>query len=120
MGDPGDEHEALGVVHRVHDPVVADSDPEVVTPGELRRAPRTWVCCKPVDRGFDPVAHGTTEPAKRSHGFRVQPDLIHPGLRAALADIAPRDRDVTLVASLKRSEAVLEVVEPLEELGVPL
>ena len=78
MGDPGDEHEALGVVDRVHDPVVAHADPEVVAAGELRRTSRARVGCEPVDRGLDPVAHGATEPAKRSHGFGVQPDLVHP------------------------------------------
>ena len=43
MGDPGDEHEALGVVDRVHDPVIAHPDPEVVATGELHCAPRTRV-----------------------------------------------------------------------------
>lgn len=110
MRDPGDEHEALAVIDGVHDPIVADQDPEVW---------RTRVGCEPVDRRLDPVAHGAAKPSERSCGFRVQPDLVHP-LRAVCADVAPRDRGVTLVAGLERSEAVLEIVEPLEELGVPL
>lgn len=119
MGDPGDEHEALAIVDGVHDSVVADSNPEVVPAGELHRASRTRVGCEPVDRRLNPVAHGAAEPSERSCGFRVQPDLVHP-LRPVCADVAPWDRGVTLVAGLERGEAVLEIVEPLEELGVPL
>jgi len=50
----------------------------------------------------------------------MQPDLVHPDLRAVFADLTPRHCGVALVTGLKRREAVLEVVEPFEELGVPL
>lgn len=75
---PGNEHEALGVVDRIHDPVVAHPDLEVVTSGELRRATRTRVGCEPVNRSLDPVANGTTEPAKRSHGVQSADSRVHP------------------------------------------
>ena len=120
MGDPGDEHEALGVVDRVHDPVVAHPDAKVVAAGELHGAVRTRLCREAVDRALDPVTYASPEPTKRPHSFGMEPDLVHSGLGATLADLAPLHSGVALIAGLQRREAVLEVVEPLDELGVAL
>jgi hypothetical protein len=49
--DAGDQHDAIIVVDRVDDPVVADSDAEVVTAGELDRPDRAWIARKTVDGG---------------------------------------------------------------------
>lgn len=114
MRDPSDEHEALGVVDRVHDPVVAHPDPEVVSSRELRRAARARVDSEPVYRRLDPITHDSAKPAEPSRGFGMQPDLIHRDLGLAVANVGPRDRSVPVLAGLKRSEAVLEIVEPLE------
>jgi hypothetical protein len=35
VGDPGDEDEIFGIVHRVDDAVVANSDAEVIPTGKL-------------------------------------------------------------------------------------
>jgi hypothetical protein len=35
MGNPGDLYQAIGVVDKVHDPVVADPDPVGIGPFEL-------------------------------------------------------------------------------------
>jgi len=35
VGDPGDEDESFGIVHRVDDAVIANPDAEVITTGKL-------------------------------------------------------------------------------------
>ena len=51
VGDSGDDHQALLLVDRVNDPVVADSDPVVVAAGQLDCARRPRVMRQAVDRG---------------------------------------------------------------------
>ena len=53
MGDSRDDHESLGIVDGVDDPVIADPDAEVVSTGELRRSGRAWLGRKGIDRGPD-------------------------------------------------------------------
>lgn len=120
--DSRNEDELLGVVDRVHDPVVAYADPEVVAPGKLDGAVRAGVGGEAVDRILDPLAQAPPKSGEGSHGLRLEPNLVHERLWAALADFAPRPRHggVALVTSLERGEAVLEVVEPVHELGVAL
>ena len=78
MGNSGHEHEPLRVVHRVHDPVIADPNPEVVAAGELRRAVRTRIRRERVDRRTNPFSHPPLEAAVRPRRFGMQANLVQP------------------------------------------
>jgi hypothetical protein len=59
MCDPADDHETRVVVDGVDDPVIANTDPVVVAPGELRDSPRPGVGPEAVDRSRDAVTERT-------------------------------------------------------------
>jgi hypothetical protein len=56
--DSSHDHQTVGVVHRVDDPVIADAHAEVVSTGQLRRSRRAWVDRKGVDGHPDPFFDG--------------------------------------------------------------
>ena len=98
--DPGDEDEALRVVDRVDDPVVAHSDPKVVAARELDSPGWARIDGEPVDRVLDPLAQSAPQPPERSHRLRTKPYLVHGGLLVVPADFAPRHGGLGLVARL--------------------
>ncbi len=56
MRDARDEHEPIGIVHRVDDPIVTDADPIVISAGELDDASRPWLSRERIDRGADSLS----------------------------------------------------------------
>lgn len=74
--DAGDKHQALIVVHGVHDPVFADSNPIVVPTGELGAALRAGVAGKAVDRSRDAVTQPAVEASVSTNRLRMQADFV--------------------------------------------
>jgi len=69
--DAGDDDEPLGIVDRVHDPVVDDANAEVVSPGEPREARWSRIAGESVYRGSDPLAERSLEAPERTRGIRM-------------------------------------------------
>lgn len=76
MGDSSDDHQALVVVDGIHDPVVADSNPIIVAPGELDDSYRSGTVGQAIDRGRDTVAERAVETPIRARRLGVQADLV--------------------------------------------
>lgn len=57
------DDDARGVIHRVHDTVIAYADPKVVATGELHAADRARIRRQAVDRSSYSFAHGSLEPS---------------------------------------------------------
>ena len=76
MGDASDDDHAPIVIDGIHDPVVADSNPIVVAPGELHASGRPRIIAEPVDCGRDAVTQGTMEPPVRTRHRWVKADLV--------------------------------------------
>jgi hypothetical protein len=74
--DSGDDHEPHVVVDRVHDPVVADADPEVVASGELDRASRPRLLGEAVDRGGYAITRWALEAPVSARRIAMEADLV--------------------------------------------
>ena len=80
VADTGDDNEAVGVVRRVHDSVVAHANPVVVAAGELRAADRAWIPSQRVHSHSHALAHGSVKPAELPCRCRNESDLVVPGV----------------------------------------
>lgn len=76
MGDSSDDHDALGVIDGVHDPVVAHSNSIIVAPGELDGAGRAGIAGKCVDGGCDALSEWVVETSVRPRCLRMQADVV--------------------------------------------
>ena len=79
MGDTRDHDEALSVVDRIDDAMVAYANAVVVTAGELRASDRTRIRGKTVDRESHTVADGSVESTKLSRRGGSEPNLVRAG-----------------------------------------
>ncbi len=120
MRDPRNEYEPFVVVDRVDDPVVADMYAIVVAAGELGDAGRSWILGEAVDRRPDPFASGTVKAPIGASRRRVETNLVGPLRRSLLPNVCPRHRELRFIACLEGREAVLEVLEALDEIRVAL
>lgn len=75
-GNACDDHQTVGVINGIDDAVVADADPEVVSPGQLHGAPRPRIDTERVDRRFDPVTERTLQAPVLAGRRRMEPDLV--------------------------------------------
>jgi hypothetical protein len=121
MRDLCDHDLPLGVVDGVDDAIVADADPVCVLPFELQGAARPGLAGEPVDRVLDALPNATAEPAKGLRGAPLKLDVVRVGRRTLpAAHVGPGVRLAGVVARLDRREAVLEVLDAVEKLGVPV
>jgi hypothetical protein len=74
--DPCHEHNLLGVVDGVDDPVVADADAEVVAAGEPHDPVGTRLYGELVDRCTETLTNGTLKAAVRACRVRMETDLV--------------------------------------------
>jgi hypothetical protein len=118
--DPRDQDETLCIIDDVDDPMVADPDPEVLTPGELRRAVCPRIPSESVDRFRDTLARRAMRAPVGACRRRMDTNLVDRLGRSLLPDVRPRHGELELVASLERGETVLEVIQPVEQFGVPV
>lgn len=120
MGDARDDDEALRVVDGVHDSLVTNTDPEVISTGELGHAARSRVVGQAVDRCPDTLARGAVKASERTRGDRVEANLVGALGRPLLPDGFPGHRELDLVPRLESGEAVLEVFQAVEKLCVAI
>jgi hypothetical protein len=118
--DPRDHDETLCIIDGVDDPVVADPDAVVVAPGELRRAARPRVPSESVDRLCDALEHRAVQTPIRANRRRMETNLVDRLSRSLLPDVRPRHGELELVAGLEGGETIFEVVEAVEQLGIPI
>src|SRR6266478_3387486 len=117
--DPGHYHELALVIDRVHDPIVASSNSEVITSRQLRSSGWAWVLSQGIDRSFDPVAETAMKPVIGLNGRRMQPDLEgRSALRQLASNLGPGHARRLVVPSLQRRQAVLQELQPVDELVV--
>jgi hypothetical protein len=76
VGHTRHENQALGILHRVNDPVVADADAVVVATRELHAADRPRVACERIDRIANAVAYRSLEPPELPSRRRSEPYLV--------------------------------------------
>src|SRR5258708_32442954 len=76
VGDPGDEDEIFGIVHRIDDAVIANADAEVIPTGKLYRARRTRINPEAIDRSCNAIGDGSAEPAIRLDRLRMEADVV--------------------------------------------
>src|ERR1700680_4801771 len=76
VGDPGDEDETFGIVHRVDDAVIANANAEVIPTGKLYRARRTRINPEAIDRSCNAIGDGAAEPAVRPQRLRMEADVV--------------------------------------------
>jgi hypothetical protein len=50
VGNPGDDDEVFGIVHRIDDAVIANAEAEVIPTGKLYGARRTRIDPEAIDR----------------------------------------------------------------------
>ena len=106
--NPRDEDDALRVVNRVDDAVVAHTHAVVIPAGELDRTGRPGLSANP-----SIAAVIRSEVVREACGTRALPQgqtylVLRSTARQLLPNVSPRDGELTLVARLERGEAVLE------------
>jgi hypothetical protein len=69
VGDPGHDDLPISIIHRVDDPIVADSDPKVVTSRELGRPCRSRLRTQRIDGRPYTVPETAMQPAVGAAGF---------------------------------------------------
>ena len=74
--DPRKDHEAFGIVHRVDEAVIANSDAEVISASKLHCAGRPRVRRQAIDCGCNPIGDRPTESAVRLDRLRVKADVV--------------------------------------------
>jgi hypothetical protein len=118
--DSGDDDTPLRIVDRVDDAVVADAHSEVIPAGELANPGRPRILGEPVYRRPDPFARGTVKAPVSASRCRVETNLVARLSRSLLPSVCPRHGELLFVACLESREAVLEVLDAIEQLGVPI
>lgn len=117
MRDANDDHAASGVVDLVHDPPVSDPDAVVGASRKLDAPRRPWLVGQTVNGCADTL----TRDAFRAGCTRVRREAregSRNGRRGRLStNLAPRPKSclVPLGASVRRSEAVLEILDPFAQ-----
>ena len=76
MGNASDDDQALIIVDRVDNPVVADSNPIVVAAGELDGSRGPGVAGEAVDGSGDTAAEEVVEPPIGAGGLGVQANFV--------------------------------------------
>ncbi len=74
--DARDEHEPIGIVHRVDDPIVTDADPVVISAGELDDTCGPRLSRERIDRGADSLSQRTLKSSVVAHCCGMQSNLV--------------------------------------------
>ena len=104
MRDASDDYETLVIIDGIDDPVVADSDPVVVAPGELRGSWGSGVFREAVNRGVNAIADRLVQTSIRSSRLRVQPDLVLALRRCAYVRTSDQGRAASRSSRAWRAE----------------
>ncbi len=76
MSDTRDDDEPLSVIHGIHDPVIADADPKVITARQFCSPSGSWIVGQTVDRRCDATRDGPTQSAVVLDRFGVEADVV--------------------------------------------
>ena len=120
MHNPRDEDGALRDVNRVDDPVVTHALSVVISTDELDAAAWARVAGEAVDRRRNPFAHRAVKAPIGTSRRRVEADLEGRLGRSLLPNVCPGHGELDLIAGLEGSKAVLEILDAVDQLGVPI
>jgi hypothetical protein len=121
VGDPGHRDRPIAVIDGIDDAMVADPDPKIVMSRQLDRPRRSWLRTQCVDGRPYPITEIAIQPAVGADGLGVQADFVtERAFRQLAANLRPGNADRGIFARLNCSDAVLQEVQSLDELGVPI
>jgi hypothetical protein len=121
VGDPGHGDQTIPIIDGIDDAMVADADPKVVTSRQLDRPWRSWLRTQRVDGRPHPITETAVQPAVGADGLGVQADFVtERAFRQLAANLRPGNAAGGILSRLKCGEAVLQEVQSLDQLGVPI